>query len=315
MLSFSYTTSLQLRGLLARGDELRATILTLPTSSKTETKLQWEAIAIRIWATLALSGEELPKHQIATLLAHPSRPSAVLRTLFGQRDAYRWIHDLWRANPKPITTGTLEMLCFVLYGKTQRTRSLFESMEGAISEALDYLSAQEEHPIIQSAIIHIHLLTIPALADDHGVFARVVSYLFLAKYGYDVRGYIAPEQSWHETSPTYNHLTDAYIKKPTLTVWLNFITESYISTLERAYQNITTNRFHIEFPASFWALSDRQKEVLKMLETPDESITNRKVQKQFRVSQITASRDLTKLVTLGLLYPHGKGRSVYYTKI
>jgi len=35
----------------------------------------------------------------------------------------------------------------------------------------------------------------------------------------------------------------------------------------------------------------------------------------FKVSQITASRDLSKLGALGLLFIHGKGRSVYYTKI
>ena len=29
----------------------------------------------------------------------------------------------------------------------------------------------------------------------------------------------------------------------------------------------------------------------------------------------TASRDLTKLVKLGLVFSHGKGRSVYYTKV
>lgn len=29
----------------------------------------------------------------------------------------------------------------------------------------------------------------------------------------------------------------------------------------------------------------------------------------------TASRDLAKLVTLELVFPHGRGRSTYYTKV
>ncbi len=45
------------------------------------------------------------------------------------------------------------------------------------------------------------------------------------------------------------------------------------------------------------------------------TITNKKVQKLFKVSQITASRDLAKLASVGLLFTHGKGRSVYYTKV
>src|SRR5258706_5019216 len=206
MLSFSYTISLQLRGLLGRCDELRANILTLPISSKTETKLQWETVAIRTWATFALAQQEIPKHQIATILANPTHPSAHLQKIFAHAQSYRFIHNEWRANPNPITLSTLETLFYLLHGQTERARQMFTFAEPSLDELLAYLTAPEEHPIIQSALVHIHLLTIPELADDHGLFARLASYLFLAKYGYDIRGYIPLERSWYDASQTYNHL-------------------------------------------------------------------------------------------------------------
>jgi Fic family protein len=147
------------------------------------------------------------------------------------------------------------------------------------------------------------------------VFARLVHYLFLAKYGFDIRGYVTAERVWQDDTATYTRLIDAYIKDHTLTRWLEYIAQSMQTTLETTLTDIQESRFHIEYPASFWELSDRQKEILKCMENPQASMTNRQVHKRFKVSQITASRDLSRLTSLGLLYPHGKGRSVYYTKI
>ena len=64
-----------------------------------------------------------------------------------------------------------------------------------------------------------------------------------------------------------------------------------------------------------WKLTERQKKIMEKLENPNIQITNRDVQKMFTVSQITASRDLSKMVNLGILLPHGKGRSIFYTRV
>ena len=53
--------------------------------------------------------------------------------------------------------------------------------------------------------------------------------------------------------------------------------------------------------SSFWDLNERQKVILGILDQPGVSITNKTVQKRFKISQITASRDLSKLAILGLL--------------
>lgn len=319
MLSFSYTTSLQLRDLLGQIDRLRTQILTLPLSQKTEAKLAWEAAAIRTWATLSLAGIDIPKHEVATILANATKKNPGTALIYAQRTSYNWIHETWRANAKPVTISTLESLYYLLFGEKRASRENFAGIEKSLRELLQYLDAKQEHPAIQSAIVHIQLLTRPPDLvpewDEHGLFARAASYLFLSKYGYDIRGWIMPERVWLAVPATYRHLQDQYRKSENLTMWLEYIAESMVTNLTAIARDIEESAFHIEFPASFWNLTDRQKDILHALEEPNAKITNRMAQQKFRISQITASRDLAKLTSMGLLYPHGKGRSVYYTKI
>ncbi|MCX6732604.1 MAG: hypothetical protein NTV98_03635 [Candidatus Roizmanbacteria bacterium] len=54
---------------------------------------------------------------------------------------------------------------------------------------------------------------------------------------------------------------------------------------------------------------------MNLFSTPGAKVSNRMVQKKFKVSQITASRDLAKLADSGLIFAIGKGRSTYYTKV
>jgi hypothetical protein len=311
MLSFSYTISLQLRETLNIINRLRTQILTLPLAPKTETKLSWEGIAIRTWATLSLAGYDVPKHEVATILANPMRPTRAITTILELRRAYDFIHTEWRANPRPISLPALE----TLFGLTYPTESkVFPLIEPSLKELLSYLTAQEEHPVIQAAIAHMHILTLPQLPDP-GLLARLIHYLFLTKYGFDIRGWVTPERVWQADEATYTRLMAAYRRDHTLTQWLEYMAQSMQTNLETILADIRESRFHIEYPTSFWELSDRQKEIMKLMAHPETTITNRQIHKRFHVSQITASRDLAKLTSLGLLYPHGKGRAIYYTKI
>ncbi len=311
MLSFSYTIALNLRDTLNTVNRLRAQILTLPIPPKTEAKLAWEGTAIRTWATLTLAGYTVPKHEVATILANPVGKTRAITTILGLRKSYDFIHSEWRANPRPIRMSTLEILCSFIYPDTP---NLFPAIEPSLKELLAYLAAEEEHPVIQAGIAHMHILTIPEVTAP-GLLARLIHYLFLAKYGFDIRGWITPERVWQTDEAVYSRLLAAYQRDHTLTQWLEYITQSMTANLETILSDIKESRFHIEYPAAFWEMSDRQKEILTLMDVPGATITNRQVHKRFHVSQITASRDLAKLTSLGLLYPHGKGRAVYYTKI
>lgn len=319
MLSFSYTNSLQLRDLLGQIDRLRIQALTIPLSPKTEAKLAWEATAIRTWATLSLADIDIPKHEVATILANSTKKNPGTTLIYAQRTGYSWIHEQWRANPKPVTISTLETLFYLLFGEKRASRENFAGIEKSLRQLLQYLDAKQEHPVIQSAIVHMQLLTKPSILvpewDEHGIFARMAGYLYLAKYGYDIRGCIAPDRVWLAVPQTYDHMQADYHTTANLTMWLEYIAQCMVTNLTSLIKDIENSTFHIEFPASFWNLTDRQKAILNTLEEPGTKITNRAAQQKFHISQITASRELAKLTSMGILYPHGKGRSVYYTKI
>lgn len=309
MLFFDYTVDLQLSETLSVVDRVRSQILSLPMSPKSEMRLMWESLAIRTWATLALAGHDLPKHHVATVLGHAAKPTRAAATIYAIRVAYEYIHMSWRANPKPIHLSALQTLFTLLYPENS-----FSALEKPLTELLSYLSQENTHPVIQASIAHIHIRAIPH-DIDLGLLARMTHYLILTKYGYDLRGYVTPDRLWQEDKHTYERLLTIYRQTHHMTFWLSFMAESMRSTLETLLADLQESRFHIEFPKSFWELSDRQKQILRLLEAPDATITNRQVKKHFKVANITASRDLAKLTSLGLLYPHGKGRSVYYTRI
>ena len=69
-----------------------------------------------------------------------------------------------------------------------------------------------------------------------------------------------------------------------------------------------------EVPAETFILNERQKKILAHLDEPGSSINNRSLQKMTGISQMTAARDLSKLVEHGLIISHGKGRGVVYTR-
>ncbi len=302
MITFSYTITLQLQTTLRDIDALRARILTYPMPPKTEQKLAWEATAIRIWATLALSGRKVPSREIATILSHPVKPTRALQTIYAIRDIYTAIHTNWRGNPKPLTSSGWEDLF---------PNSILHTVP---AELFSYLQTESEHPVIQAGLAHAYIF-MESREEDADITARLMHYLLLAKYGYDIRGLAAPEQAWQHDESTYHKLAGASRTAPNLNLWLEFIVDSMHDHLGTLYKNISTTHFHIEFPPAFWNLTERQKEIMQYLAPPHATITNRIAKKRFHISPITASRDLAKLTTLGLIYPHGKGRSIYYTKI
>jgi Fic family protein len=99
-----------------------------------------------------------------------------------------------------------------------------------------------------------------------------------------------------------------------LTAWLEYFTKGILVQLQKALEEVEAPKFKTDLSASFWKLNQRQKIILSHLENPELKITNKDVQKMFDISQITASRYLSKLASLGLILSHGKGRSIFYTR-
>lgn len=224
--------------------------------------------------------------------------------------AFNFIRYEWTGNPKPVKETDIEEIGLLLF-PFDRSRVLREIQKKSrdIRHMLSYLEVKPEHPVIAASIIHYAFLTEPIIPWDDGTLARTISMVILAKSGYNIRGMIAPEAIIAESPQTYERELVITKRQKTITSWLEYYTKIIMTAMDRLAHELNNE------PTKTLPLTSRQKTILSQLENPQNRMTNRAVQKIFKISQITASRDLSKLVAFGLLYPHGKGRSIYYTRI
>ncbi len=317
MLHLAYTVSSDLKDTLNRIDLLRQQVLVTPLAPKIELKLTWEAKFHRVYGSLALADNPLSKSLMLKLLTGETRAeSQVTSDVMTYKKALDSITSIWPGSPKPITFSVIETICETIAGRQiDMVRRGLREHEADIKQLLEYLQDQSEHPIIQSAIANVQLCVHPPFAEDKGRVARLLSYVFLSKSGYGVRGLLSLEKHWIQSPGVYHLTVEAVRTHENLTPWLEYFATTAISSFEETLRDIAASRLHLELPADFWELNDRQKALMGHLDNPGNTMTNKKAQKLTGVSQITASRDLAKLTKLGLVFPRGKGRSIYYTRV
>lgn len=311
MLNITYNISPRLREYLTKIENLRKQILLSPISPTQELKLRWEAILDRTHATLNLSGNTLKRQDMLKLLSEIThkKVSDEEKEILGYKKALDYIAQNWPGSNNPVQAKDLvELHRLIGSGKLRVPLA-------GLQHLLDYLQAQKENPIIQAAIISIEMEKMQLFSEANKLIANLASLIFLYKFGYDLRGFLAHEKEWLEDIGfKENH--ERALNAVSLTLWLEYFAQSMLNQTEKLMQSIEKPKAQThEMRESFWKLNERQKSILNFLDSPQATMTNRQIQKRFKTSQITASRDLAKLTNLGFLFSHGKGRSVYYTKI
>lgn len=312
MLDISYNMSPKLKNYLSDVEDFRKKILFASITQKTKLMLRWQANLNRISAAFILSGSSLKKQEIIRSLSESLGKKSKIekRDITNYKMALDNIFLNWLGSPNPVTSADVIDL-YKMIGKGRLSVPPEE-----LGYLLDYLQARQENPIIIAALVQIELNKMQAFTEDNFIVSTLISLLFLYKYGYDFRGLIAYETEWIEDESYFRQNYQLAMKTPSLTLWLEYFSGCILHQLEKVYNNISKPTQTIkELSPSFWELNDRQKSILSYLDQPEVSITNRKIQKKYKISQVTSSRDLAKLTTLGFLFSHGKGRSVYYTKI
>lgn len=310
MINLSYNFSPNINDLLKKIDNLRVQILTTPISPNKEIKLRWDANIKKIQWSLTLHENNTSKAEIARLLS--TLPSDKLKPeekeVLGYKKALDYINQEWLVSEKSITSKTiinLHDLC---------SEGRLTGKESSIKQVLSYLQASTDHPVVKAAILQIALLSLAPFSRGNGRTARLSSYLMLSKFGYDFKGLLCLDEYFKKDLTSYKEHIKRITDGNNLSFWLEYFAQGIKNQLEKALTDILQEKYSVEMDENFFELNDRQKQILIMLEIPDSTITNKKVQKMFKISQITASRDLAKLTVLGLLLSHGKGRSVYYTR-
>jgi hypothetical protein len=315
MLPFSYTLSDPLKAALQKTDALRMQILITPLPPKTELKLRWESMLDRIYYTLIVDQSSVQKKTLVDLLtATPlirkhKKPTLEEKQVLRFKQGLDLIAQEWMVTDQPVTfKAAIGLHDYSCPGK-------YRKGETELKQLMHYMETNPDHPVIQAAVIYACILRIHPFTDGNGRIASLLALLFLYKAGYDCRGLISLEKEWLNQPIVFQEKLQLGINSAYMTGWIEFVADSLAVHLEKKLQDLKAPYQTQERSKTFFDLNNRQKAVLSLIEEPGRKITNRDIQKQFKISQITASRDLAHLVLLGHLIPHGKGRSIYYTKL
>lgn len=309
MTTIPYALSAQLQESLQKIDALRRDILLIMLTPRDELRFRWQALIERIFWSLTLSDIPLGKKEIANLLAETPKKRLTLpqQEVVAYKKAFDYIYQDWLASQKPVFLQTV--LILHQFACPGRLRVNQESLQ----KCLSYFQKSHEHPVIQAGLIQFQILALSPFTDGNDRLARLLTYLFLYKEGFDCRGFLVLEEYFRRNLTDYQQILKQAAQAGNQTAWLEYFVRGVAIQFKKTLEDIAKGKTRMEMPAPTFKLNERQKEILALMENPGITITNRQVQKLFKISQITASRDLAKLASLGFLFAHGGGRSVYYT--
>lgn len=296
---------------IQRIELLRTQLLSLIISREDEWELRWETKLMHTFYSLSLYDLSVQKNKVITTLSSAGANNEVTeqqKEIILFREAADYVDRSWHITQNLITYEVLADL----YKKIWKKKIAIPEAE--LEQAFMFIQKSTEHPVIQAIAAQATIYQYANIDEKNRSFSHLILMLMLYKYGWDLRGMVLIEHFFHIERAYYKELLSNALEGKNITPWLEYMTTAYVTELEESIQKISM-RERDSVIAKAFKLSDRQKEILAYFTTPESTITNRQVQKMFKVSAITASRDLSKLVLQGLLYSEGKGRAVTYSKV
>lgn len=258
----------------------------------------------------------LSKNQIAKLVSaqtiNNSRLNKDQKEAINYKNALDYIKREWIVNNRQVSVSAIENLHSILLGKSI---NVSRSAKNDLNTLFSYLQTGGDHPCVQAGIVFASFIEIAPFPTGNDLMARLIPYLYLYKNGYDFREMFVLDEYFKKDLSGLNVAVQSIDKNKNLTLWLEYFLDCCLTQLEKAYQLASEHRFSTDIANTFFKLNNRQKLIYEMFDEPEIKITNKMVQKRFKVSQITSSRDLAKLTSLNLIFSHGKGRSTFYTKV
>lgn len=317
MLPIAYTISPYLIRYLEKIELTRQQIILHPLPQRKELNLLFHTAIQRIHYGLELSGQTLKQESIRTILSnqiviasqkHTERYGKIQNTIINYKNALDYLRRDWILTNNTVTMTTLHTLYAFL------TQEPLPASDKKLKEILDYLQSSSDNPFVLSALAKLEFRRCLPISEETEIFSTLCAYLFIYKAGMDCRGFLVLEKLWSDDKRIFFGQYQTTINKENITSWIEYYVKLIAVGLEKTYQEIAIPSNAPE-QDKIGRLNERQKTIITLLEDPNAIITNRTIQKIFHISQITASRDLAKLTMIGLLFTHGKGRSVRYTRI
>jgi len=173
-------------------------------------------------------------------------------------------------------------------------------------------------PVLKAAVAHLWFVTIHPFDDGNGRIARAIADMQLARSDdSNQRFYSMSAQIRKERNAYYAMLEETQKNSLDITQWL----EWFLECLNRALEATDETLAVVFKKARFWerhgnvAFNDRQKLLLnKLLDGFEGKLNNAKWAKIAKCSSDTALRDITDLLTKGILVKEeGGGRNTAYS--
>jgi len=311
MKSFYYARSQTLDNEISLIEEIRKAILLKPLSPNDKARLRWETLVKRIHFSFLLTNKEIPIDTIAKLFSTGGKPqpSPLNNQVYRYKNALDYLFQHWLVNSELVTAKNLVDLYKIAFdGRLTATNTELE-------EALRYIQVNKEHPVIQAALAKIVIYSIEPFSKDNELFSQLVFLLFLYKNAYDFRRLVCFEEYFFNDFANYKKTMAQAVEKENLTEWIEYIAHAIFSQGEKTLKEIDKEKRETTIGKNYFLLNERQKAILSLFDNPNNKISKMMVMRRFKISPVTASRDLTKLKNLGFLLSIGKGRSTYYIRL
>ena len=171
-------------------------------------------------------------------------------------------------------------------------------------------------PLVRIALAHLWFLTLHPFEDGNGRLARALTdYLLARQERSDLRFYSLSAQIQKEKSGYYDELEHSQRNPLDVTRWVAW----FLSLHSRAIDSAAVVLKGILAKARFWQMhaqcdfNPHQREMLnRILDGFEGHVTSSKWAKICKVSQDTATREISQLVAAGVLRQEGGGRSTHY---
>lgn len=179
-------------------------------------------------------------------------------------------------------------------------------------------SAQEIHPLIQAALVHLYFVHVHPFDDGNGRSARALSNLFLMKQDYQFINFLSPSDYFdHHRGEYYRAIQNFEAHESDATFFILYYLKALAEQLKNVQYEIQKEKRVADIRELLGAkiqaqLDKKQIKALQWMLDHPEAITTKKYCKLGQCSDETARNDFNRLLEAGLIEKIGRGRTTGY---
>lgn len=202
---------------------------------------------------------------------------------------------------------------------------IIEDIQKLMEEFIDWINSDElinSHVFVRAALAHYHLSLIHPFWDGNGRVSRLIEALLLQSAGIRYVPKMLSNYYYRHVGDYYRAFSESIRAKKDVTPFLEFNLRGVIESLQQMktriafFIRVLAMRDYLHFLSSNKAISKRQNDLLALLlDQSGKQFTLHELQNAMpyamlyrKVSEMTARRDLKKLLELKLLTVDAEGR-------